>query len=147
MEGEFKISSSVFKEGEMIPSKYTADGANISPPLVWSGVPEGTKSLALINDDPDAPIGNWVHWLIKDIPPDTTEIKEGKTVGIEVKNNFGFVKYGGPAPPSGTHRYFFKLYAIPHPMLGANNIKQFYQNVEANNIGVAQIMGKYARLK
>lgn len=98
----------------MIPVKYTCDGENVSPPLQFSDVPEGTKSIALIVDDPDAPRGDWVHWVVYGIDPATTDVPEGivPTGGIEGVTNFKKKEYKGPCPPSGTHRYFFKMYAL-----------------------------------
>ena len=106
-----KITSPAFTHNGMIPPKYTCQGKDISPPLTISDIPEGTVSLALIVDDPDAPGNTWDHWLIWDIEP-TGEIKEDSAPGIQGKNSWGRQDYGGPCPPSGTHRYFFKLYAI-----------------------------------
>jgi Raf kinase inhibitor-like YbhB/YbcL family protein len=115
-----EITSSAFGSGEMIPAKYTCDGADFSPPLEWSGSPAGTKSFALVCDDPDAPMGTWVHWVIFDIPPSATMLGEGITRekdlpggGTQGINDFRKIGYGGPCPPGGTHRYFFKLYAGP----------------------------------
>lgn len=109
-----KLFSSAFKENETIPSRYSYDGENVNPPLTIREVPEGTISLLLIMDDPDAPGGDWVHWLVWGIDPATTEITEnslpsGAITGI---NTAGSVGYHGPRPPSGTHRYCFKLYAL-----------------------------------
>lgn len=106
-----QITSSAFGHNQPIPKKYTCQGQDINPPLAISGIPEGTKSLVLIVDDPDAPGGNWDHWLVYNIAP-TLEIKENSVPGTEIRNDFGKVNYGGPCPPSGTHRYFFKLYAL-----------------------------------
>ena len=142
---EFTITSTAFKEGEMIPAKYTADGKDVSPQLKWSNPPAGTKSFALVNDDPDAPKQTWTHWLIKDIPATATEIPEGGKIGVEVKSSFGYTKYGGPAPPSGVHRYFFKLYAMKTEKMMATTKADFYKEVEKNKIGMAQLMGKYTR--
>ncbi|MDA8175084.1 MAG: YbhB/YbcL family Raf kinase inhibitor-like protein [Nitrospiraceae bacterium] len=110
----FSISSPAFKDRGDIPGKYTCKGEDVSPPLVIRNVPEGTKSLALIVDDPDAPAHVWTHWLVWNIRPDTGKIESGdapsgSVVGI---NDFRRNDYGGPCPPSGTHRYFFKLYAL-----------------------------------
>lgn len=109
-----KLTSSVFENNQHIPSKYTCDGVNINPPLSIFGTPEEAKSLVLIIDDPDASNGDWVHWAIFNIPPDTEEIKEdGVPVGsIESKTDFRNPGYGGPCPSSGTHHYQFKLYAL-----------------------------------
>jgi Raf kinase inhibitor-like YbhB/YbcL family protein len=145
-----KISSSAFKEGEMIPSKYTADGKDISPPLSWSEIPAEAKSLALICDDPDAPVGLWVHWLVADIPTTVTEVAENSVPkgGRLVTNDFHQPEYGGPAPPSGIHRYFFKLYALLIPkMENVKDKKAFYQTVEKYKIAEASLMGKYQRQK
>ena len=111
-----EITSTAFEHEEMIPAKYTADGPDVSPPLAWQGIPAGAKSLALINDDPDAPMGTWAHWVLWNIPSDTSALPEnvppdphlpdGSCQGI---TDFGSTGYGGPAPPSGTHRYYFKI--------------------------------------
>ncbi len=106
-----KLTSSAFAHKAMIPKKYTCQGEDISPPLTITDLPEATVSLALINDDPDAPMGTWDHWLIWNIKP-VPEIKENSAPGTEGKNSWGRSNYGGPCPPSGTHRYFFKLYAL-----------------------------------
>ncbi|MBX9781707.1 MAG: YbhB/YbcL family Raf kinase inhibitor-like protein [Chitinophagaceae bacterium] len=106
-----KITSAAFKERELIPVAYTCDGKNINPPLDIEDIPEETKCLALIVDDPDAPVNTWVHWLVWNIPV-THHIKENEVHGVEGTNDFQQYKYGGPCPPSGTHRYFFKVYAL-----------------------------------
>lgn len=139
------VTSSAFKQGETIPRKYTGQGADVSPPLSWGPVPEGTKSFALINDDPDAPVGNWVHWLVKNIPKDTTEFKEGSFVGEAVVKSWGNEKYGGPMPPKGTHRYFFKIYALDIENMKAKNAKDFYKEVETHKIAQGDLMGKYQK--
>lgn len=108
-----QLSSSAFSEGESIPAKYTCDGENVSPPLEISDIPENAQSLVLIMDDPDAPAGTWVHWVVYGIDPSTTKIEENSNqlAGIGY-NSWNKLEYGGPCPPSGEHRYFFKLYAI-----------------------------------
>jgi Raf kinase inhibitor-like YbhB/YbcL family protein len=108
------LLSSAFEYNKKIPSRYTCDGENVSPPLMIGGIPAGAKSLALIVDDPDAPAGTWVHWLVWNIDPQTTEIAEGSVPqgAMEGKTSFGRGGYGGPCPPQGEHRYFFKLYAL-----------------------------------
>ncbi len=110
-----KLSSPAFGQNQTIPAKYTCDGDNISPPLEISGVPERAKSLVLIVDDPDAPSGDWVHWLIWNIATDTASLPEGGPLpegAVEGTTSFGNPGYGGPCPPSGTHHYYFRLYAI-----------------------------------
>lgn len=113
-----KLSSTAFTPSAepsfpvLIPSIYTCDGENVNPPLTISEVPAGVLSLALIVDDPDAPRGDWVHWLVWDIDPATTQIAENSVPGTQGTNDFGNAAWGGPCPPSGTHRYFFKLYAL-----------------------------------
>jgi len=114
-----KVTSSAFIEGGMIPERFTCDGEDVSPPLAWTGIPDGTKSLALICDDPDAPMGTWVHWVLFNMAPSIEELPakiapersfpHGPKHGI---NDFGKYGYGGPCPPGGTHRYYFKLYAL-----------------------------------
>jgi len=106
------LSSPAFPNNGAIPSKYTCDGANVSPPLTIGDVPSGTKSLALTVDDPDAPGGTFTHWLVWKIPPTTTSIGEGEHIGTEEKSSFGKPGYGGPCPPSGLHHYVFTLYAL-----------------------------------
>ncbi|MGQ9650988.1 MAG: YbhB/YbcL family Raf kinase inhibitor-like protein [Phycisphaerae bacterium] len=128
MSAKMTLKSPAFGPNQAIPRKYTGDGEDKSPPLSWSGAPDGTKELALIVDDPDAPTPTpWVHWVLYAIPPDTTSLPEGITPSLRVseppglmqgKNSFGKVGYGGPAPPRGhgRHRYFFKLYALNAPL-------------------------------
>ena len=116
---DIKLSSTAFKDGEPIPRQYTCDGVNVSPPLEWSGVPKSAKTVAIIAEDPDAPAGTWVHWVLYNLPaenigmvenlPATDNLKAGAFRG---KNDFEKIAYGGPCPPSGTHRYFFKIYAL-----------------------------------
>jgi len=109
-----KLTSSAFENNQPIPTKYTCDGVNISPPLLISEVPVSAQSLALIVDDPDAPAGDWVHWTVFNIDPVTTQITEGSipSGASEGMTDFGKATWGGPCPPSGTHHYQFKLYAL-----------------------------------
>jgi Raf kinase inhibitor-like YbhB/YbcL family protein len=151
---EFKIFSPVFEEGKLIPSKYTCDGLNVSPPLKWINVPGSAKSLTIISDDPDAPVGDWVHWVIYNIPPETTEIKEEASSkkllpkgSLEGKNDFRKLGYGGPCPPSGVHRYFFKLYALDivlHAKEGLSK-KQLLELMKGHILAETTLMGKYQR--
>lgn len=151
---EFKIESSAFKEGEFIPSKFTCDGPNVSPPLNWNGAPLNTKSFALINDDPDAPAGDWVHWILYNIPPNTAGLKENISPdkklpdgSIHGKNDFKQLGYGGPCPPSGVHRYFFKIYALDTILKlepGAVK-KELLSAMEKHILAEGRLTGKYKR--
>lgn len=154
MKMELTVESSAFKNGEFIPSIYTCDGANISPPLKWSGIPEGTKSIALICDDPDAPIGDWVHWVLYNIPPETKELKENipsekiiKNGAIHGLNDWKKYGYGGPCPPSGIHRYYFKIFALDIKLdlnPGATK-KQLLDAMRGHILAQGELMGKYQR--
>ena len=147
-EGNMKLTS-VFLNETKIPSIYTCDGNDVSPELTISDVPEGTKSLALIVDDPDAPSGIFVHWLLYNISPNTTKInsKNIPTGALEGMTDFGRVGYGGPCPPSGSHRYFFKLYALNKVLdlpAGATK-KQLEDSIIHNIIEKTQLIGLYSR--
>jgi len=151
---EIKVTSSAFEEGSLIPPKYTCDGADISPPLRWDAVPEGTKSVALISDDPDAPVGTWVHWVLFNLPADTRELAENIPPDETLPNgakqgtsDFGRIGYGGPCPPSGTHRYFFKIYALDTEIDLAAGAKkrQLLKAMEGHILGQGQLIGKYKR--
>ncbi|MBL7084536.1 MAG: YbhB/YbcL family Raf kinase inhibitor-like protein [Candidatus Omnitrophica bacterium] len=109
--GEMKLTSPEFEHKGVIPSKFTCQGNDVNPALIIEGLPNGVKSLVLIVDDPDAPMGTWVHWVVYDIPV-IPKIEENSIPGMQGGNDFGRKDYGGPCPPSGTHRYFFKLYAL-----------------------------------
>ncbi|MCQ2818423.1 MAG: YbhB/YbcL family Raf kinase inhibitor-like protein [archaeon] len=145
MESGFTITSTSFKDGQPLPKKHAKAGQDVNPQLAWTNPPAGTKSFALINDDPDAPCGVWTHWLVKDIPATMTEIKENSVPGVEVESSWGFGKYCGPSPPSGTHRYYFKLYALKVEKMKAKTLKAFYAEVEKEKLGVATIMGTYKK--
>ena len=143
-----KLSSSAFGNKEVVPVEYTCDGDNVSPPLTFGDVPNKNKSLALIVDDPDAPMGTWVHWLVWNVPPDVTGFSKGENIAFpQGKNDFGKQEYGGPCPPSGAHRYFFKLYALD-TMLdlqpGASK-KQLEKAMTGHVIEEAQLMRTYSR--
>lgn len=151
---EIKITSPAFEQGGLIPAKYTCDGADISPPLQWAEAPDGTKSIALISDDPDAPMGTWVHWVLYNLPPETRELAEnippeqtlpsGAEQGI---TDFGRVGYGGPCPPSGTHRYLFKIYALDAELeLPVNAGKrELIGAMQGHILAEGQLIGKYRR--
>ena len=140
------IRSNDFNEGDMIPSKFTCQGEDINPHIEWYNAPDDVKSFALIVDDPDAPAGTWVHWLVKEIPADTKEIQQNSVPGNQVVNDFGKPDYGGPCPPSGVHRYFFRLYALDiGTLLEANDKESFYAEVEKHTIAKAELMGRYQK--
>ena len=143
------ITSPAFENGEPIPTKFTCDGEDINPPLVFANVPQEAKSLALIVDDPDAPNGMWVHWVVWNIDPATTEVGVNKVpAGAQLGvNDFRQTPYGGPCPPSGTHRYYFKLYALDLKMtLGAGTTKAVLEKaMKGRIIAQAELMGKYKR--
>ncbi len=149
-----KLESTAFTENSVIPSKYTCDGANISPSLSWNSPPEGTQSLALIVDDPDAPGDIFVHWVLYDLPPEIRHLPGGipseanlAEGGVQGKNDFGNLGYGGPCPPSGTHRYFFKLYALDRPLnLAAGATKNKLEAAMNGHIlAAAELIGRYSR--
>jgi Raf kinase inhibitor-like YbhB/YbcL family protein len=150
----FMITSTAFKHEGMIPKQYTCDGADISPQLAWSNVPDSTKSFALICDDPDAPVGDWVHWVLYNLPADTREIKEKIANDAKLPNgarhgtnDFRKYGYGGPCPPGGTHRYFFKLYALDSMLTLTSKAtkKDLLEAMKGHILGQAELMGKYSR--
>ena len=152
----FELKSSAFSNGSAVPSKYTCDGQDVSPPLSWSGAPSGTKSYALISDDPDAPMGTWVHWVVWNIPASAATLNEaldkkpsfadGTKQGI---TDFKRAGYGGPCPPSGTHRYMFKLYALDTVLdLEQGTTKSKLEAaMKGHVLGQATLMGTYSRSK
>lgn len=142
------ITSADFKNNQPIPVMHTCDGKDVSPHLAWSGVPEGTKSLALSCIDPDAPMGDFIHWLVHDIPASIKNLPQGGPVpqgAKEVTNDFRKKSYGGPCPPSGTHRYIFTIYALKTERLEQVTKENFLQKVKEHQIASAQIIGLYKR--
>ena len=143
------IQSSAFVYNDPIPSVYTCDGKNVSPPLSILDVPAEAASLVLISDDPDAPAGTWVHWLVWNIDPSTTAIAEGSSPSgsVEGTTSFGKTGYGGPCPPSGTHRYFFKLYALDSTLDLASDADKaaLEAAMEGHILDQAETMGVYSR--
>jgi len=149
------ITSAAFSEGESIPIKYTCYGEDVSPPLDWSGIPDGTQSLVLIADDPDAPIGTWVHWVVFNIPTSLKGLPEGieknevvEGVGTQGNNDSRKIGYNGPCPPKGKpHRYFFKLYALDATldlMAGAGK-NELEKAMESHILAQGQLIGTYGR--
>jgi Raf kinase inhibitor-like YbhB/YbcL family protein len=148
------ITSTAFKQGERIPSKYTCDGTDISPGLEWSDVPEGTRSFTIIADDPDAPVGTWIHWVFYNIlgktrtlpeavPPDAS-LPDGSMQG---KNSWGRPGYGGPCPPGGTHRYFFRLYVLDALLELRSGMSEdvVLKAMKGHILAEAELMGLYSR--
>ena len=144
-----KILSPGFKNNELIPSQYTCEGKDISPPLTISDLPEGTESLVLIVDDPDAPIGTWDHWVLWNINPSVGLIEENSLPqgAIRGKNSFGNLDYGGPCPPFGTHRYCFKLYALDSKLdLKEGSTKKEIERAMTDHVlGLAELVGLYKK--
>jgi Raf kinase inhibitor-like YbhB/YbcL family protein len=149
-----KLTSTAFQDGGMIPAKYTCDGTNVSPPLEWSGEPQTTKTLALICDDPDAPAKTWVHWVVFDLPAGRTSLPENvppqDTIaggGKQGTNDFKKIGFGGPCPPSGTHRYFFKIYALDTELnLDRKTTKeQLLEGSKDHILAQGELMGRYKR--
>lgn len=149
------VTSTSFEQGGKIPSRYTCDGANVSPPLRWKGAPEDTSSFVLITDDPDAPMGTWVHWIVYNIPGTLSELPEAVAKKAMLNNgskqgrtSFGDIGYGGPCPPSGSHRYFFKIYALDteltlDPQKATKNT--VLNAIEDHVIAYGELMGTYKR--
>ncbi len=142
----FSVSSPAFEQGGRIPARYTCDSDDVSPELRISSIPEGTKTLALIVDDPDAPMGTWVHWLVWNIPP-AEVIAENTAPGTLGRNDFGKLEWGGPCPPSGEHRYFFRLYALDAELdLPEGSARQELERaMQGHILARAELMGRYSR--
>ena len=150
----FEIKSTAFQQDGMIPFRFTCDGEDASPGLTWSDPPKGTRSFALICDDPDAPMGTWVHWVVYNIPPDKRGLEEAYPKDrkqpdgtLQGMTDFRKVGYGGPCPPGGTHRYYFKLYALDTVLSlspGATK-KELLEAMKGHQLAEAQLMGRYKR--
>jgi len=148
------LESSAFAPDAMIPAQYTCTGDNISPPLAWGEVPPETRSLALVMDDPDAPGGTFVHWVMYGLPPETRQLAPAlpgeptlPSGGSQGKSSFGKTGYGGPCPPSGTHRYSFRLYALDKPVdlpPGATKAELF-EAINGSVLAIAQLIGRYSK--
>ncbi|NOZ80285.1 MAG: YbhB/YbcL family Raf kinase inhibitor-like protein [DPANN group archaeon] len=142
-----QLTSPVFANNEKIPAKYSCEGEDINPPLKIDNIPEGTRTMALIMDDPDAPAGTWDHWIVFNIPVTTSIPEDVKTLGVSGMNSWGRTGYGGPCPPSGTHRYFFRLYALDQelPLQQGASKEELVQAMEGRIIDQAELMGTYTR--
>ena len=143
------LTSDAFANGQSIPAKYSCVGKNISPALAWNEPPAGTKSFALIVDDPDAPMGTWVHWVLFNIPASTANLQENadSSTMSAGKNSSGNTRYDGPCPPNGTHRYFFKLYALDATLSlspGASK-EQVLKAMEGHILANGELMGTFSK--
>ncbi|HET6594020.1 MAG TPA: YbhB/YbcL family Raf kinase inhibitor-like protein [Anaerolineales bacterium] len=144
-----ELTSDAFAHGQSIPAKYTCAGRNISPALVWNEPPSGTRSFALIMDDPDAPLGTWIHWVLFNIPAEARSLRENTDTGAMSvgKNSWGDLGYGGPCPPGGTHRYYFKLYALDSTLNlrpGATK-EQMLQEMKGHILAQGELMGTFSK--
>jgi Raf kinase inhibitor-like YbhB/YbcL family protein len=151
---DIKITSPAFDDGGLIPKKYTCDGGNVLPPLRWDAVPPGTESIAIICEDPDAPSGVWVHWILFNLPaecreltenlPDDETLPDGTRQGV---NDFGSIGYGGPCPPWGIHRYFFRIFALDHQLDIVHLVDKDVLKLamEGHILAAGQLMGRYQR--
>jgi Raf kinase inhibitor-like YbhB/YbcL family protein len=149
-EAKMKITSSAFQEGGNIPSKFTCDGGDSSPPLQIAEIPSGAKSLVLVVDDPDAPSGLFTHWIVWNISPQTNAIAEGSAPkGVQGTSDFGKSDYGGPCPPSGTHRYYFKIFALDRELNLPSGTKrnQLDAAMKGHVVAQGELMGRYSRKK
>ena len=149
MSAKLSFTSPAFEYGETIPKRYTCDGEDVSPPLTWGEAPEGTHAWVLMMDDPDAPMGTWVHWVLYDLPAETTALPAGaQGVGTLGRNSWGRNDYGGPCPPPGKpHRYFFRLYALDAPLglpPGATKA-QVERAMQGHILAQGEWMGRYGR--
>jgi Raf kinase inhibitor-like YbhB/YbcL family protein len=151
-----EIMSSAFKDGSTIPTKYTCDNLDISPPLEWSGSPDGTKTFAIICDDPDAPGGTWVHWVIYNIaanhyslPENVPEMENLKNIARQGKTDFGTNGYSGPCPPDGTHRYYFRIYALDTELDSRTDMtrKELLKAMEGHILDQGKLMGTYTSIE
>ncbi|MCE5323615.1 YbhB/YbcL family Raf kinase inhibitor-like protein [bacterium] len=148
-----QVTSTAFREGEPIPSKYTCKGSDISPPLAWTKVPSTAKTMALIADDPDAPMGTWVHWVLYNLPANMNELPEavpnekhlssGASQGV---NSSGKIGYQGPCPPSGTHRYYFKVYALDTQLKLSDSVtkSQLLEAMKGHVLAEGTLMGRFS---
>jgi Raf kinase inhibitor-like YbhB/YbcL family protein len=146
--GYMKLISPSFEHNQLMPRKFTCDGDDINPALEIQGIPANAKSLALIVDDPDAPMGTWVHWVVYDIAV-ISRIEENSIPGKQGSNNFGRKDYGGPCPPSGTHRYFFKLYALDKKIEAKEGLtkQELEKAISGHILDKAELIGLYKRQK
>ncbi|MEZ5330796.1 MAG: YbhB/YbcL family Raf kinase inhibitor-like protein [Thermoanaerobaculia bacterium] len=149
-----EVTSRAFEAGGAMPARLTCDGGELSPPLAWSGAPPGTGAFALIVEDPDAPSGTWVHWVVYDLPGDAGSLAEDAARGLpsgarEGTNSWGAVAYGGPCPPSGSHRYVHRLFALDAPLgdLGRPTARELERAIRPHLLARGELVGTYRRLE
>jgi Raf kinase inhibitor-like YbhB/YbcL family protein len=146
---DFALVTDAFEDAGDVPARHTCDGENVSPPLRWSGVPDGTRSLALIVDDPDAPVGTFTHWLAWGLEPTAGGLEEGERAPVEGRSDFGEIGYGGPCPPPGhgRHRYVFRLHALDTglALVAGATRTELESAIDGHVLEVAQLTGGYAR--
>lgn len=146
---QITVSSTAFKEGQPVPQRFTCDGDNKPPPLAWQGIPAGVAAVALVVDDPDAPRGNFVHWVVLDMPPDTTGIEAGSVPkgAVQAKNSAGRASYAGPCPPSGTHHYRFTVYALSRltGLSDGADLDRALRAVSSDATAQGRLVGTYTR--
>jgi hypothetical protein len=146
---ELAVTSTAFEAGAPIPSKHTCEGDDVSPALQWSDPPEGTKSFALLCDDPDAPVGNWSHWVLWNVDRTARGLEEASTAGVSGQSDFRRPGYGGPCPPKGhgPHRYFFEVYALDSTLdlRESAKKKQLEKAMEGHVLARGELMGRYER--
>lgn len=149
-----QITSAAFREGDTIPREHTCDGVNISPSLRWTGIPKGTQSIALLMEDPDAPKGNWVHWVLYNLPPAVDYLPQAlppirKLANAEKHgtNDFGKLGYGGPCPPSGVHRYYIRLFALDRLLTSDAGLTrdELMGQMQGHVLARGELMGRYGR--
>jgi Raf kinase inhibitor-like YbhB/YbcL family protein len=143
------VTSAAFADGQQVPVRYTCDGDNVSPPLSWQNLPAGTRAVALVVDDPDAPRGTFVHWVLLDLPAGTTSLSEGAVPAgaVQANNSAGKAAYTGPCPPSGTHHYRFTVHALSEPtrLRDGAKLDQALQAIATSGIARGRLVGTYAR--
>lgn len=144
---DMQLTSPHWQPNQTIPTQFTCDGADISPALTWSDIPAETQSFVLVVRDPDAPRQEFIHWIVKDIPPDVTSVVDDTVPagGVEVINDFGKTSWGGPCPPNGSHRYYFEIYALDVPTISGNTLLEIDTAMFDHIVGKAELMGVFSR--
>lgn len=144
---DMQLTSPHWQPNQNIPAQFTCDGDDISPTLEWSDIPSTTQSFVLIVRDPDAPRQEFIHWIVKDIPANVTNVADNTvpTGGIEVRNDFGQTNWGGPCPPNGSHRYHFEIYALDVPTISGNTLLEIDTAMFGHIVGKAELVGVFSR--